>query len=69
MIEHAIKLSERIEKGIEYLKTANDKDFNKFKPIFDKLLYEYEELVKAIDDEDIKALLVRIFVLSIKEMK
>lgn len=69
MIEHAINLSERIEKGIKYLKNANDKDFNKFKPVFDNLLYEYEELVKAIDDEDIKALLTRIFVLSIKEME
>lgn len=66
MIENAIKISERIEKGFVYLKSANEKDYEKFKPALEKLIEEYEEIIKKETNEDIKALLTRIFILSVK---
>lgn len=66
MIENAIKISERIEKGFIYLKSANEKDYEKFKPVLEKLIEEYEEIIKKETNEDIKALLTRIFILSVK---
>lgn len=66
MIENAITISERIEKGFVYLKSANEKDYEKFKPVLEKLIEEYEEIIKKETNEDIKALLIRIFYLSVK---
>ena len=66
MIENAIKLSERIENGFAFLKTADEEKVKKFKPALEKLIEEYEEIIKKETNEDIKALLTRIFVLSVK---
>lgn len=66
MIENAIKLSERIEKGFDYLKTSDEEKIKKYKPILEKLIEEYEQIIKNETNEDTKALLTRIFVLSVK---
>lgn len=69
MIEKAIKLSERIENGFKYFSTASADDIEKFKPKLLKLIEEYEDIVNKSDDKDVKALLNRVFILSVREMR
>lgn len=66
MIENAIKISERIENGFAFLKTADEEKVKKFKPALEKLIEEYEQMIKNETNTDIKTLLTRIFVLSVK---
>lgn len=64
MVQEMIELSKRIEKGFAYISKATGKDKEKGEEMLKQLIDTYEKKLEFITDEDTKAMLTRIFVLS-----
>lgn len=66
MVQEMIELSRRIEKGFAYISNATGKDKEKAEEFLKQLIDTYEKKLEFITDEDTRAMLTRIFILSVR---